>query len=133
MDFIMIWLTGTIKPCPKWRRTCSLDVPSSNLIWHELHGGCPCRKQRLLTLPGAHESTPRFFDGVHVVHLFFFVSVFFVRFGLVFVVLRSLSVLLHFPFSSNIPLVFLDTFDNLELLGYYYVAKVYDKNCFFSK
>ena len=57
---------------------------------------------------GAPESTPDFFMGSMLFICFLVLC--FCRFGLVLVVLRSLSVLLHFPFSSNIPLVFLDTF-----------------------
>ena len=34
----MIWLTGIVKPQPKWKKNCSLDASSSYLFWHEQQG-----------------------------------------------------------------------------------------------
>ena len=66
---------------------------------------------------GASESTPAFL-WVHVVTCVFSFIVASVLFFLVLVVFRSLSVLVDFPFSWNIPLVFLVNWTMVYYLFY---------------
>ena len=106
MDVIMIWLTGMIKPLPKWKKICSLDVPSSYIIWRGQHGRCPAGSRDCLLFRSIWVY-PRFLVGPCCSFVFSFACCV-CRVGFVLVVLWSLSVhsfflCLEYPLGISSP------------------------------